>query len=101
MLVSSCDYKEKQTIKVHIILSFEAISLKPQKVIAFLSYSLVFMFVSHVTMSSNSVVIKTHSFHKFGVILVKHQVMNVLVPKPPFHVGYLSLILKSQLNSSV
>lgn len=96
MLVSSCDYKEKQVIKVH-ILSFEAILLKPQKVIAFLSCSLVFMFVSHVTMPSNSVLIKIHSFHKFGVILVKqYQVMKVLVPKPRFHVGYLSLTLKSQ-----
>jgi len=93
MLVSSCDRKEKQVIKVHFILSFEAISFKLRKVIATSSYSLIFMFA----MSSNAVVTKIHSLHKFGVILVKqYQVMEVFVPKPRFHVGDLRLILKSQ-----
>ena len=97
MLVLSCDHKEKQVIKEHFILNFEAISFKWQKVIAILSYSLVFMFVSYVTMSSNSAVTKIHSLHKFGVILVKqYQVMEVFVPKPRFHVGDFRLILKPQ-----
>lgn len=110
MLVSSRDHKEKQVvnnileeIKVHIILGFEAISFRQRKVIAILSYSFVFMFISHVTMSRNSLVCniikvtEIHSLHKFGAILVKqYRVKEVFIPKPCVHVGDLRHILNSQ-----
>ena len=64
--------------------------------------------LSHVIMLKNRVVYnifkvtEIDNLHKFGAILVKQcKVIEVFVPEPPFHVGDLRHILKSQLNSPV